>query len=559
MAEMIMDGIIALNQAKKYIAESLDGLGALKGANCVIESIDTVPEGNRVTFSWTGTDGTIETSTMIVENGIDGNNGANGADGVGISKIEKIDTVGLEDTYRITFTNNTTYDYSVTNGQKGEQGIQGIRGEKGEQGEQGVQGIQGIKGEKGDDGYPFLIYKEYSDISEFNKNDFPEIGLMFMIVADGASSFPVYRYTGDDTVPYRYVTDLTGGEGIKGEKGDKGEQGEQGVQGENGKDGITYIPTIGTVTSGDIASATVVVDDKTSTAEFSFVLPKGDNITVDAILSNTSENPVQNKVIKEVIDNKADKTVATTSTDGLMSASDKTKLDKVSNPNLLINPDFRINQREISGTFSDTGKYFVDRWRLVSGTVTVNSDGTLTLNGSICQPLENAVGANVTASVSAGTAVYDDTAKTFTITGNGDVISWAKLEIGCAATAFIPPDPATELLKCRRYYRTLNRGTTAYSYNDTSLVFVLPFDTPMRNVTPSISILNTARLCWSGGWLETPEKSALSIISYNMNHLGICYIQVGGFNVTLNGTAFPENYSFRLGSDNFIGIDAEIY
>ena len=327
MAEMIMDGIIALNQAKKYTAESLDGLGALKGANCVIESIDTVPEGNRVTFSWTGTDGTIETSTMIVENGIDGNNGANGADGVGISKIEKIDTVGLEDTYRITFTNNTTYDYSVTNGQKGEQGIQGIRGEKGEQGEQGVQGIQGIKGEKGDDGYPFLIYKEYSDISEFNKNDFPEIGLMFMIVANGASSFPVYRYTGDNTVPYRYVTDLTGGEGIKGEKGDKGEQGEQGVQGENGKDGITYIPTIGTVTSGDIASATVVTKDETSTAEFSFVLPKGDNVTVDAILSNTSENPVQNKVVKQAIDNKADKTVATTSADGLMSAEDKGKLD----------------------------------------------------------------------------------------------------------------------------------------------------------------------------------------------------------------------------------------
>ena len=679
MAEMIMDGIIALNQAKKYTAESLDGLGALKGANCVIESIDTVPEGNRVTFSWTGTDGTIETSTMIVENGIDGNNGANGADGVGISKIEKIDTVGLEDTYRITFTNNTTYDYSVTNGQKGEQGIQGIRGEKGEQGEQGVQGIQGIKGEKGDDGYPFLIYKEYSDISEFNKNDFPEIGLMFMIVADGASSFPVYRYTGDDTVPYRYVTDLTGGEGIKGEKGDKGEQGEQGVQGENGKDGITYIPTIGTVTSGDIASATVVTKDETSTAEFSFVLPKGDNVTVDAILSNTSENPVQNKVVKQAIDNKADKSLYgdttinvgrkagtdvgnystaegtnttasgysshaegtnTTASGGsshaegvsttasgysshaeghsttasghyshaggkgtkalhtsevafgtynesndntLFSIGDGTANDarhnafeittnggklhdkdiatmgNISNPNLLINPDFKINQRGISGTFSDTGKYFVDRWRLVSGTVTVNSDGTLTLNGSICQPLENAVGLNVTASVSAGTAVYDDTAKTFTITGNGDVISWAKLEIGCAATAFTPPDPATELLKCRRYYRTLDRGTTAYSYDAASVVFVLPFDTPMRNVMPSMTILNTAEMCWSGGWLETPEKSALSIMTYNINHLGICYIQVGGFNVTNNGVAFPENYSFRLGSDNFIGIDAEIY
>lgn len=50
-------------------------------------------------------------------------------------------------------------------------------------------------------------------------------------------------------------------------------------------------------------------------------------LTIDNTLSDTSTNPVQNKVIKEVIDNKADKTVATTETDGLMSAEDKGKLD----------------------------------------------------------------------------------------------------------------------------------------------------------------------------------------------------------------------------------------
>ena len=50
-------------------------------------------------------------------------------------------------------------------------------------------------------------------------------------------------------------------------------------------------------------------------------------VTVDSVLSSTSTNPVQNKVVKQAIDNKADKTVATTSTDGLMSAEDKDKLD----------------------------------------------------------------------------------------------------------------------------------------------------------------------------------------------------------------------------------------
>lgn len=195
-------------------------------------------------------------------------------------------------------------------------------------------------------------------------------------------------------------------------------------------------------------------------------------------------------------------TTATTDTDGLMSASDKSKLDKVSNPNLLINPDFSINQRGVSGVFSETGKYFVDRWRLVSGTVTVNSDGTLTLDGSICQPLENAAGANVTASVSAGTAVYDDTAKTFTITGNGDVISWAKLETGIAATDFSPPDPVAELMKCYRFFyrvgRTIatpnqNANVSRISYQKTSAKYVgcaIRFPIEMR-VAPTATISGT--------------------------------------------------------------------
>ena len=59
----------------------------------------------------------------------------------------------------------------------------------------------------------------------------------------------------------------------------------------------------------------------------------GESITVDNVLSDTSENPVQNKVIKTKLDNKADKTVATTETDGLMSAADKAKLDGIANGN----------------------------------------------------------------------------------------------------------------------------------------------------------------------------------------------------------------------------------
>ena len=64
MAEMIMDGIIALNKAKKYTADSLDGLGAVKGANCTIKSTTPKDNGTEIIFEWTGISGTKETTTM---------------------------------------------------------------------------------------------------------------------------------------------------------------------------------------------------------------------------------------------------------------------------------------------------------------------------------------------------------------------------------------------------------------------------------------------------------------------------------------------------------------
>lgn len=52
-------------------------------------------------------------------------------------------------------------------------------------------------------------------------------------------------------------------------------------------------------------------------------------ITVDTSISSTSTNPVQNKAIKTELDKKAGTSVATTSANGLMSAADKTKLNGI--------------------------------------------------------------------------------------------------------------------------------------------------------------------------------------------------------------------------------------
>lgn len=60
-----------------------------------------------------------------------------------------------------------------------------------------------------------------------------------------------------------------------------------------------------------------------------FELPITGSFTVDDALSDTSTNPVQNKVVKAALDGKASTAVATQTTNGLMSAQDKTKLDGI--------------------------------------------------------------------------------------------------------------------------------------------------------------------------------------------------------------------------------------
>ena len=71
-----------------------------------IEKTDTV--GLVDTYTVTYTDGDTDTFTVT-----------NGAEGVGIVSIEKTATVGLVDTYTITLSDGNTYDFTVTNGSGG--------------------------------------------------------------------------------------------------------------------------------------------------------------------------------------------------------------------------------------------------------------------------------------------------------------------------------------------------------------------------------------------------------------------------------------------------------
>lgn len=103
-------------------------------------------------------------------------------------------------------------------------------------------------------------------------------------------------------------TGLQGKQGVQGVKGDKGDKGDTGARGATG---TAATIKIGSVTTGAAGSNASVTNSGTaSNAVLDFTLPRGNDgkdgkdggITVDAALSDTSTNPVQNKAVNTAID-----------------------------------------------------------------------------------------------------------------------------------------------------------------------------------------------------------------------------------------------------------------
>lgn len=167
---------------------------------------------------------------------------------------------------------------------------------------------------------------------------------------------------------------------------------------------------------------------------------------------------------------------------------------KFSNPNLLINPDFKINQRGKAEYTSDgTVRYTVDRWRSLSLNVKTDTNGILLSadsqnddGGFIAQELEKSIDsetlftlkvASVTGSIvvsvmdsaSNGNNLNITTSGIYSIglasqakkviiqvaKGSSCKIEWAKLEQGSIATPFVAPNPAEELVKCERFLQMI--------------------------------------------------------------------------------------------------------
>lgn len=168
------------------------------------------------------------------------------------------------------------------------------------------------------------------------------------------------------------------------------------------------------------------------------------------------------------------------------------------NPNLLINPDFAVNQRG-EAEYSGNGEYGVDCWKIYGDAkISVVSGGVIfsrqagAASGAVFQPNERLlglIGETVTLSVVVDGQRYTKSMVvpasgqseiltapngnwflykqagfvqiSCSCTENTNVISRVKVERGGIATEFVSPDIATELAKCQRYYQIRSTGDIA--------------------------------------------------------------------------------------------------
>ena len=109
-------------------------------------------------------------------------------------------------------------------------------------------------------------------------------------------------------------------------------------------------------------------------------------VDVDNALSATSTNPVQNKVVKAALDKKAGTAVATTSANGLMSKADKTKLDDIERGANKTTIDSAMSGSSVNPVQNKVIKQYIDDKAAAAGSnITVDA----TLSSTSANPVQN--------------------------------------------------------------------------------------------------------------------------------------------------------------------------
>ena len=198
-------------------------------------------------------------------------------------------------------------------GDTGAQGLQGVKGDKGDKGDTGAQGIQGVKGDKGDKGDTGAAGAPGAAASISIGNVVTGApGTDVVVTNSGTSSaailnFQIPRGTPGadggvtvDTALSETSTNPVQNKAIYKALQDKLDKFGTAMYAQMDSKGYniatTYIRSVNGVTPDSYGNVAITVSGG------------GTNVTVDTALSETSTNPVQNRVIKEALDGKLSKT-----------------------------------------------------------------------------------------------------------------------------------------------------------------------------------------------------------------------------------------------------------
>jgi hypothetical protein len=277
----------------------------------------------------------------------------------------------------------------------------------------------------------------------------------------------------------------------------------------------------------------------------------------------------------------------------------------ISNPNLLDNPWFTVNQRGANSYAGSTAKvYTFDRWYISAYasdiTVTDNNDGTITIantgsvdNFQFSQLLESDLLISgktytLTCDVVAYTGsvkmllagdvppypsiiyksvnktgyfssngVYDGTSNTYKVSfafdANSSItIRAVKLELGSVSTLAMDtvPNYAEELLKCQRYF--VRVGSTSRIYLGTAVALdndkatgVIKLPTNMRTVPTVTGITD----------LELSNGSAIAITALDNRDYNNGYLAL---TVSASGTSVGSSYLLRVKANANIDFSADL-
>jgi len=277
----------------------------------------------------------------------------------------------------------------------------------------------------------------------------------------------------------------------------------------------------------------------------------------------------------------------------------------ISNPNLLDNPWFTVNQRgESSYTQETSYAYTVDRWQMYNMALSVLSDGiTLTPNAStLCvfsQSIENfdeLIGKTVTISAVINGQLYSATGifpskpssgenkisvsfglNRLQLTFNAsnsypkfEIVTYdttaisikaVKLELGSVSTLAMDtaPNYATELLKCQRYFNAIK---TSSSQNDWFAIglavsgsadFVLNVP-PMRTV-PTVTYNN---LSVSDGRVPVKAITAVRTIHADINNQAIHFPVNYDNSSPYSESTLPVGLRGEAGGNSYIYLSADL-